>query len=158
MTMDREIQANVGRSLPAQLAGLHVWRSWIGIGSFLTIDMGGRRINSAGAEVGEFSLWVYGAEWAISRGSSSIADSSNPKAAMIHAAELIEGAQVEQLLLSPESPQMVMRFSNDVRLMVWLSPDPDLEDWMLFLDDGRVLVASQGVLTIESASTPAGSD
>lgn len=136
-----------------RLEGLRVWRPTIGVGSFLTIEFGGRRATSTGHVQGEFHLWIYGAMWTISATDGLAANSNDSSDVMTMAAATLDGAQVKSAALDPSDLRLELAFDGDRRLVTDPGPLNEMEDWLLYLDDGCVISASPGgTLLIESAS------
>lgn len=138
------------------MRGRKIWRSELGVGSFVTLDIGGRRVNSVGHEQGEFYLWVYGAPWLIFRRGEIETSSSDPEAQMRITTAQLAGRTIRKVSMDPIDLGLDVSIDGEIRLSTSGLDDPELEDWMLFMPDGTVLTAQQGILTLERADAPPG--
>lgn len=141
----------------SHVAGLRAWSPAVGVGSFLTIEFGAPRVTSAGVTQGAFHLWIYGSSWVIRKSAEEMAASDDEREAMIAGARALDGALVRGAEFDPVSMTMILRFDPDLELSVSPLGDPDMEEWLLYLDDGNVITAGPGKLvTLESAAAPGG--
>jgi hypothetical protein len=134
------------------MVGRAAWAPTVGFGSFLTIDFGRVRKNSLGQDQGEFHFWVYGAAWQIKVGAETIANSSDSRETMMRAASTLKGAELSGYDFDTERFGLTLRFATGSDLLVTSLEDADMDDWLLYLDDGTVVIAGPGGLTRESAS------
>jgi len=134
-----------------EMVGQYVWRSELGHGSFVTIDAGDRRINSAGVEQGEFSLWVYGAPWTVETAVRTVS-SEDLRADMAKAVVALQDKRVEFCAVDFRTQALTLTVVGGVTLATTPSPDVEMDDWMLFLRNGMVISAVAGNLIYESAS------
>lgn len=136
------------------MRGQRIWRSELGVGSFITLDIGGRRMNSVGNEQGEFHLWVYGAPWALLR-SDNIERSSDDLATQMRIAiSELTGNAIRKISMSPIDLALDIEADGDIKISTRSLNDPEIEDWVLFTPDGMVLTAQQGMLTHGRADMP----
>lgn len=136
------------------MTGAPVWAPSVGVGSFLTIEMGRARTNSLGGSQGECHLWVYGASWEILDGTTIVTSSADDRETMIDGARVLEGESVQGFSFDREDLTLNLRLSAYV-LAVSPLGDPKMEEWMLYLDDGTVVTAGPGKsLVHESAFNP----
>ncbi len=128
-----------------QMIGLSAWSPSIGVGSFLTIEFGESRINSVGTPLGQYHLWVYGAFWRLLSGSRQIVDSSESHDSMQVGVDALAGLSLRSFVFSRDEMTLNLDFGG-AKLAVKPSSVPDMEEWMLFLPDGTVVVAGPGTL------------
>lgn len=125
----------------------------MGVGSFLTIEFGNLRITSVGITQGAFHLWVVGACWEIRERARIIASSGDDHDAMVDGARVLDGALMRSFRFDREQMTLELRFDSGVELAVTPLRDPDMEEWLLYLDDGTVITAGPGgIVSHESAS------
>ncbi len=137
----------LGGALQA-LVGLPAWSSEIGVGSFLTMDLGGRAISSTGEVHGEFHLWVCGGAWMVRDGDRVLATSDDERPVMVAAAEGLRGRRITAVAVSVDGRALRIAFdgSTTVTVVPWPGLDLSMERWKLFLPDGFVLLAGPGPL------------
>lgn len=152
--MDSETARAVAIEVFGSMRGQRIWRSELGVGSFVTLDVGGRRINSVGTEQGAFFLWIYGAPWQVSREGATEASSDDAAIQMRIAVSDLAGKAIRKISMNPIDLGLDIAIGGDLRLSTRGLNDPDLEDWMLFLPNGTVLTAQQGTLALERADRP----
>lgn len=137
----------------ARVIGLRAWEPSVGVGSFLTIEFGNPRVTSVGIRQGEFHLWVFGASWEIRERARIIASSSDDHDAMVDGARALDGALLRSFRFDREQMTLDLRFDSNVELAVTPLRDPEMEEWLLYLDDGMVITAGPGeIVTHKSAS------
>lgn len=85
------------------LEGLQAWDAQIGIGSFLTIDLGGTLTTPSGGRRGAFMLWIYGAAWQVLAAGEVASDSGQERGSMMAAANLLKGRRVQRAEFRGES-------------------------------------------------------
>jgi hypothetical protein len=135
------------------MVGLPVWEPKIGHGSFFTIEFGSPRVNSLGTSRGEFSRWVYGALWQIREGRRVVAHSEDDRSTMIAGARLLDGASMRSFDFDRKLMTLSLNF-DQYQLAIPPLSDPDMEEWILYLDDGNVVVGGpKNAVTFESASS-----
>ena len=143
------------RRAEVKLRGLPTWGAMIGVGSFLTIEFGGIRRSSVGQARGDFSLWIYGARWTIREHGEVFGDSTMGHQEMSLAARRLNRLPVETVDIAPESVTLRLRLGSEIELVAEPLGDPDMEEWMLYLDDGSVLTAGPGRAFVrEDSSSP----
>jgi hypothetical protein len=136
-----------------QIVGLRAWEPSVGVGSFLTIEFGDTRITSTGLTVGAFHIWIYGALWEIRDRKRIIATSSDARVEMVAGAQALDGLLVQGFEFDRERMTLNLRFGPEVELAVTPFGDLDMEEWLLYLNDGNVITAGPGdTVTHESAS------
>lgn len=130
------------------LVGVRAWSSWVGIGTPLAIELGGRLISSAGGVRGEFSLWVYGGAWMIRRDDRVVATSDDERPVMESAAQGLCGMQITAIALSIDGLALRVELDGSTVLTVvpWPELDLTMERWQLFLPDGFVVCSGPGPL------------
>ena len=138
----------VVRSGFSQVVGLRAWDASIGVGSFLTIEFGKPRVTSVGVTQGSFHLWVYGSPWIIRERGTTIATSGQDRAAMMVGARAIEDAILEGFVFDPILMTLTLQFDRDVELALTPLDDPEMEEWILYLDDDNVIAAGPGATII----------
>lgn len=137
------------------LVGLAIWGARVGVGSFLTLDMGGTRYTSTGNVQGDFRLWVDGAAWRILEANAVLALFSDEQQAMNAAAGSLMGRRIAKVRFSPGEVKIALEFDGSLSLEVEPTGEPDVEHWSLFLPDARVVVAGPGkTLHIARADEP----
>jgi hypothetical protein len=158
---DRPEASRELKHVQSKLVGLPIWDPAVGVGSFLTIEFGGVRASSAGTPRGDFSLWIYGAQWAIQQNGIAVGDSTKDRDVMANAAERLSEQRVERFDVDPATLSLSLRLSEGLVLAAQPLGDPEMEEWLLYLDDGGVLTAGPGSnLSREdsSASVPLSAD
>lgn len=142
MTKADSAQALVD-SVLTQMLGLPIWEPSVGNGSFLTIEFGGPRITSEGVTHGQFHLWVYGASWRIRDQTRTIASSEDNRARMLAGAQVLDGVSMHHFQFDRRALSLELLLGQ-FHLSISALGDPDMEEWMLFLDDGNVITAGPG--------------
>ena len=150
---EREGVANTGTAAMViadalnRMVGLSAWGPTIGWGSFLTIDFGGKRTDASGVERGDFHLWVMGL-WEIRERGQQVAHSEQPREEMSAGAVLLDARGLESFEIGKDW-SLILRFEGDRELVTLPLHDSEMEDWMLFLDDGTVVTTIDGRLIHE---------
>lgn len=152
--MDSEPGRAVAIEAFGSMRGQRIWRSELGVGSFITLDVGGRRFNSVGKEQGKFHLWVYGAPWSLLRRDGIEMASDDLTTQIRIAISELTGHAIQKISMNPIDLGLEIETDGDIRISTRSLNDPEIEDWMLFMPDGMVLTAQQGALTHERADTP----
>ena len=135
------------------MVGLETWEPQLGHGSLLLIDIGPPRTNSIGNRVGAYTLWVFGSYWEIRRDESTLATAEESREAMAEAAASLSGRRVLSLIADAQTLSLRLLLSDGFELVTTPARDPELEEWLLYLDDGNVLTAGPGMtLSLEDAS------
>ncbi|MEJ7772944.1 MAG: hypothetical protein WKF51_13655 [Geodermatophilaceae bacterium] len=116
----------------------------MGVGSFLTVEFGSPRTTSVGVTQGAFHLWIYGSSWDIRKGRDSIATSEQDRVAMIAGARALDDAIVRGFKFDPNLMTLTLRLDSDLELVTSPLGDADMEEWLLYLDDGTVITAGPG--------------
>lgn len=130
------------------LIGVRVWRSRIGDGTVLIVDLGGRAISAAGDVTGEFRLAVDGGAWLLRRGDVVLGTSDDAQDVRESAAEALCGLPVAGVGLSVDGRALRVALDGATTLVVVPSPELELRRgrWTLFLPDGHVILAGPGPL------------
>ncbi len=130
------------------LVGVRAWSSTIGVGTHLTMDLGGRLFTAAGDVRGEFLLSVRGGAWMIRNGDRVLGTSDDERSVMESAADVLCGLPITAIALSLDGQAMRMELDHTTTLMVvpWPGLDLAAERWQLFLPDGFVVSAGPGPL------------
>jgi len=135
-----------------QVIGLRAWDPSIGVGSFLTIEFGSPRVTSAGVTQGAFHLWIYGSSWSIRKRGNNIATSEQDHATMATGAHVLDDALVQGFEFDPDQMTLTLRLDSDLELIVRPSEDPDMEEWLLYLNDGTVITAGPGMGVVRESA------
>src|SRR4051812_29248304 len=145
------------RSSLSRLYGLPCWHVKRGYGSFLTLEFGrpylrvrnpyrsmaeSKRVRDAAARrritvAGEWHLWIYCCDWAVSNGGRLIGDSES-KRSMDRAASFLDGQKLVKAWIVPREMRTVFEF--DLGGTLETRPyNRTSEQWLLYEPNGNVL-------------------
>ena len=131
------------------------WRVEQGHGSFLTFNFGPPR--AAAPEYGRWHLWVYDAEWQISRQDTVIADSDDSRDVIGEALGALSGEPLLRVEFDRAHLTTYFDFGADSTLAVTnaVIDEDDDEGWMFFVPDHQVMCyGPRDRLTIGNADQP----
>ena len=138
------------------IVGLRPWRARLGVGSFLTFDLG-RRIKEDHHFRGEWRLWIYQAKWSLNHGDRKLADSDSARQTIEVAIRRLEysGSEFKKAKLDPQNSVTEFVFGH-FRLVVspadYLADPGDSDEyWLLFMPDNTVLTVGPGGVDLGSS-------
>lgn len=134
------------------LRGQPVWRAWVGVGSFIVLEMGGRR-RSGSEDIGEYHLWVCGMDWELSLNGVVVATDIDDRDTMVMAVEGFTGRVVTRFDFDPKTLGFVLEANGGLHLRVFPSIYVSMNEWMLFMPDGMVWSVEDGRLLHEHESS-----
>lgn len=128
--------------------GLRTWGAKIGIGSFLTLELGNPKPRDPSA--GEFLIWIYCSAWRIETSSRVVVSSEDPRKNMESNVGILDDTRLKNVIIEPPSLSASFWFHNEVVLRTFSIFSHDYEHWMFHFPDGSVLQAGpSSALTIE---------
>lgn len=134
--------------------GRPVWGTQLGVGSFLTLEIGDARpaVPRAGGAAprphGEFHVWVYCSAWRIETPAAVLASSEDDRDALEATVQVLDGAVLAEARVDVPSLSLSLRFEDGTVLRTFSIFTAGYEHWMVYLPQGDVLTAGPGpVLT-----------
>lgn len=124
--------------------GKLAWSPRIGEGSFLTIEIGDVKEASTGRAHGEFHLWIYGDAWHVAREGIILTGSGDSHQLMSAGVKAIAQKIVTCAKIDPLTLSLNLKFEDGVTLETFAIDTQEMEHWMLYLPDSRVLTAGPG--------------
>lgn len=127
--------------------GQAVWGTTLGVGSFLTFELGSRRepdTSGQGRPHGEFHVWVYCSAWRIETTDTVVASSEDDRDVLVEAVRHLDGRTLTAIDVEQPSLSAAFRFSDGTTLRTFSIFSDGYEHWMLYLPDGRVVTAGPG--------------
>lgn len=126
--------------------GRTAWGTALGVGSFLTVELGEQQAAPTPQEKthGEFHLWVYCSAWRIETAQEIIASSEDPREALEAAVRHLDGRSLSEIRIERPSLSTVFSFSGGTVLRTFSIFSKDYEHWMFYLPDGSVFTAGPG--------------
>ncbi len=136
------------RELLAYLAGRRAWSPRLGIGSFLTLEIGEATAPSTtrrGREVthGEYHMWVYCSAWRIDLGSEILCGSEDDREHIETTIARLDGRTVVGAETS-DAFELTVRFDDTTTLRTFPIFSAGYEHWMVFAPNGFVYTAGPG--------------
>jgi hypothetical protein len=123
------------------LVGLKAWGVAPGEGSFVTLEFGQPVAREGRKTHGEWHLWVYRCAWRIDGPNGMVAGSEDERATLSAAVAGLDGRQLDGIDIL-DSLEAIWTFGD---LSLRLFPcGSELEHWMVFTPDGRVITAGPG--------------
>jgi hypothetical protein len=122
------------------------WRAERGHGSFLTFEFG-ERVSGPGRDHGEWHLWVYFGDWALSGPEGVLATDPDDKDVIDRAVASFGGKRLVNATVDPVSFRASLDFEGGLRLEIGPNSDDeetDAEWWLLFTPQQRVLAVGPG--------------
>jgi hypothetical protein len=109
----------------AGMTGVEAWSVELGIGSMLTIDLGGQvetRYTVHGREatdiVGEWSLWIQLAAWRLEDAAEVLLGSEDPRPMIAEKIAVLRGRRVTAVTVTPPALETVFDFDG-IRLLTF---------------------------------------
>jgi hypothetical protein len=143
----------------AGLTGVEAWSARLGIGSHLTVDLGGRvedRYTARGREVirvaGEWRLWVQLAAWRLEDAAQVLVGCEDPRPVIAERIAILDGRRVTAVTVMPPGLETVFDFDG-VRLLVFpihsslgVTPGEPGErtQWSLWRPQGDIVSVAPG--------------
>ncbi|WP_063127316.1 hypothetical protein [Nocardia fusca] len=129
--------------------GQSAWGTRLGTGSFLTVEFGPQRPDSAsggrpGRPHGIFHLWVYCSAWRIETPQEVLASSEAPREKIEAAVQVLDGRPLVNVQVERPSLSITATFAGDVRLRTFSIFTDELDHWMFYMPDGAVFTAGPG--------------
>jgi hypothetical protein len=127
------------------LLGKPAWNVKKGIGSFITMEFGQPIVNEGGHVHGEWHLWVYDCAWRLETQEKVLAASEDEPTVIENALHLLNGLAIENIALVLPSLESSLSFEQGYALRLFPVNSSDVEHWMLFTPEGKVLVIGPGM-------------
>jgi hypothetical protein len=134
----------------AAAQGRPVWGTRLGVGSFLTLELGAELPASAPTRAGEtprhgeFHVWVYCSAWRIETPQAVLASSEDPRETLAGAVRVLDGKVLAGVRVEPPSLSATFSFVDGTVLRTFSIFSADYEHWMVYLPDGQVVTAGPG--------------
>lgn len=136
--------------------GAAIWGTTLGVGSFLTFEMGnalpaGRPRAGDGEDKrhGDVHVWVYCSAWRLETKDAVLASSEDDRDRLATGVLALDGKLLTRLEIAEPSLAATFTFSDDTVLEVFPIFTDGYEHWMIYLPDGDVITAGPGsALTI----------
>jgi hypothetical protein len=142
----------------AGMTGVEAWSVELGIGSMLTIDLGGQvetRYTVHGREatdiVGEWSLWIQLAAWRLEDAAEVLLGSEDPRPMIAEKIAVLRGRRVTAVTVTPPALETVFDFDG-IRLLTFpvdsgvasLPGKPPDVQWSLWRPQGDIVSVTPG--------------
>lgn len=152
MNPDVTLTTHEAESRLAAAYGLPVWGSRLGVGSFVTFELGAARAADARAADaerrstphGEWHVWVYCSAWRIETGTSVVASSEDPRETLENAVRVLDGRVLTGVQIEQPSLSTVFTFDDGTVLRTFTIFTAGYEHWMVYLPGGEVITAGPG--------------
>jgi hypothetical protein len=126
------------RELVQSMVGRPAWSPALGIGSYLTLEVGAR----AGTH-GEYHVWLYCTAWRLDRGAELLCGSEDDRGAITKAIAVMDGRTVAAAGVS-DSLELTLGFDDGTVLRAFPIFSRGYEHWMVFAPNGYVYTAGPG--------------
>ncbi|MFI7542212.1 hypothetical protein [Actinoplanes sp. NPDC049599] len=142
-------QANDQGAVAAALAsayGEKVWGTTLGVGSFLTLELGAQRParEPTGRPHGTFHLWVYCSAWRIETTQQIIASSEDAREKLEPAVKVLDGHTLHNAEVQWPSLSATFHFDGGLVLRTFSIFSAEYDHWLFYLPDEHVLTAGPG--------------
>jgi hypothetical protein len=138
------------RELVRSMVGRPAWSPALGIGSYLTLEVGAR----AGAH-GEYHVWLYCTAWRLDRGTELLCGSEDERGEIARAIAVLDGRTVAAADVS-DGLELTLGFDDGTVLRAFPIFSRGYEHWMVFAPNGHVYTAGPGsIWTAEPQGGPA---
>jgi len=138
------------RELVRSMVGRPAWSPALGIGSYLTLEVGAR----AGTH-GEYHVWLYCTAWRLDRGTELLCGSEDERGEMTKAIAVLDGRTVATAEVS-DGLDLTLGFDDGTVLRAFPIFSRGYEHWMVFAPNGYVYTAGPGsIWTAEPQGGPA---
>jgi len=118
-----------------ELVGLTSWGAKIGIGTFLTLELGEKYLTKRKHPRGEWSIWVAGVPWRIVSGGLSVVD-WECQSLNTEQVKILNGKVLESILFEKQLSHITFKFSDEIVLEVAIEiPDDDSELVLMSKED-----------------------
>jgi hypothetical protein len=135
------------------IIGKRPWKASKGIGSFLFLEFGRKKRDADGAPRGEYSLWIYMADWLLDQNGREIAHSESSDSVISKAAVRLTGKRLDAITLMCEIGKgkalhaVSFAFESGFSLHASMYDDCDpSEIFMLFTPMGNISYRYDGTL------------
>ena len=132
------------RARAAGALGKRVWGASLGVGSFLTLELGAKTETSGGYVHGEWHLWIYCCAWRIERSSRVLAASEDDRSLIKRTVRLLNGKKLTRLDVTHLLMDASFAFEGGLILRTFGIYSRNAEHWMLFTPDQSVLTVGPG--------------
>ncbi|MGL4338898.1 MAG: hypothetical protein ACRCSP_00530 [Rhodoglobus sp.] len=131
------------RQMAEAAVGRRTWGTALGVGSFLTIELGSvvAATSPGGKAHGEYQLWVYCSAWRIQSKDAVLASSEDPRDFLKKAVVALDGQLLSAVSIDYPSLSTVFEFEGGLTLATFSIFSKDYEHWMLYCPDKLVLTA-----------------
>lgn len=138
------------RELVRSMIGRPVWSPRLGIGSFLTVEVGApapprpaQKPGVAAPQHGEYHVWLYCSAWRLDHGTQLICGSEDDRDDIARALPRLEGRTVAHADVS-EALELTIGLDDGTALRAFPIFSAGYEHWMVFAPNGYVYTAGPG--------------
>ncbi len=138
-----------------QCIGENVWRARVGVGSFLTFDLG-RRIKRDIGDIhfrGAWHLWIYHASWSLHHAQKEVVNSDSDRKFIKLAIRRLENQPLTKAVFDKSSLDTTFSFGHFHLLVsapAYLNESDDRDHyWVLFMPDNQVLAVGPKTITLK---------
>jgi len=132
-------------SIEKNIAGKDAWGFKLGIGSFMTIDLGEKILNERnGVVYGEWHLWIQCCAWRIDKNKKMWIGSEDNRESIINKINLLSNLQLQRLQINRYNLSATLYFTDEIILRLFPFITEEYEHWVLFTPSNKVLIAGPG--------------
>lgn len=130
--------------------GRPAWGTRLGVGSFLTVELGDERPATGTSGTGgprshgEFHVWVYCSAWRIETPTAVLASSEDDRDSLEAAVRVLDGKVLADARVDSPSLSLALTFEDGTTLRTFSIFTDGYEHWMLYLPQGDVITAGPG--------------
>jgi hypothetical protein len=144
------------RELLRTLVGRDAWEPRLGIGSFLTLEVGPEAEEQAsGPPHGEYHLWIYCSAWRLDHGADLLCGSEDDRDRIANVITRLDGRTVTAAEVS-DSLDLTVSFDDGSSLRAFPIFSDGYEHWMIFAPNGYVYTAGPGSTWTADLQAPVG--
>jgi hypothetical protein len=131
------------RVIASAAVGRKAWGTTLGVGSFLTVELGASATSAATPtkEHGEYHLWVYCSAWRIQTADAVVASSEDAREVLEKSVPVLDGLELVAVSIEHPSLSANFQFEGGISLTTFSIFSTDYEHWMLYGPGGTVLTA-----------------
>jgi hypothetical protein len=101
-------------------------------------------LNQKGRVHGEWHLWIYDCAWRLDEGNTVLVASEDERSKIERAIQCIEGRILTSVVVVPPALETSFDFENKIVLHLFPIYTENVEHWMLFTPEKKVLVIGPG--------------
>ncbi len=151
----RQLDAAAVKAATRGIVGKRVWDARLGVGTFVTMSFGAPQPSNGNEKPhGEWYLWVYECGWRIDENGLGLVGSDDERNRM---RETISTLNERTLLAFDVAPSLEasLRFDHNLELRLFPTrvASTEVEQWLLWQPDGKVIVAGPGKRFVEQAGS-----